>query len=780
MRKTITILLFFVFSNLLAQNTATLQKTLDLQTINGVEIPFQNGMPLPSFEKQNRTILDLRGEWKKLRFTSTPDLTLSERTEATIQTIQNNEPLWQVDYDDSALEPKSIPAVENTMHTFPTVPERYDDGIWYRYKFDVADSLSSKFAKLSFLAVNYVADVWINGQYVGYHEGGYTPFAFDISDKLNYGAENLISVRVDNIEWDTRDDIVPAYDSDWFNYAGIIHDVYIEFANKTSIVRNDIRPLDKNGNISVKTVVYNNDLTSKILEIRHSIYKANIDSTNIQTEFTYELIGEMASFSGETSSNISLSSGEVFPNQTNLSVNNPDLWTMKNPNLYILKTELLENSVVIDEFSTQFGIRTVETNSDKLLINGNVSFLTGAARHEDHPEYGRSVPKEIIYSDFKLIKESNILYIRTAHYPNHPYTYLITDRLGIAVMEEIPVWWFNTETPWLIQNNERHIHQQMFREMVYKDFNRPSILFWSTANECKDTPNRLIFHETIMNDIHTNYPDGRLVTQSAAADYPGYADETQTPLDAAGWTMYFGIFHGGTYYNGTLLFLVNARNAFPNKPIIDTEFGYWSSENGSSQRTQVTVFEQTFDAFRFFAPINENGVYNPNGHLIATTWWCVFDWYTYHQTTGYQSMGLISMDRTWKKPVYYTLYDNYQPWANMGGMIVGIDENNLSGNAEEFVLFQNFPNPVIAKNNDSTAKHSTTIKFSVPTSNNSSNVNIKIYNTIGEEVAEVVNKPFSAGIHEIVFDTSNLANGVYIYKIQSGNFIQAKKMIIVK
>ncbi|MCB9206446.1 MAG: hypothetical protein H6611_03855 [Ignavibacteriales bacterium] len=82
----------------------------------------------------------------------------------------------------------------------------------------------------------------------------------------------------------------------------------------------------------------------------------------------------------------------------------------------------------------------------------------------------------MIYDDFSMIDSSNINYIRTSH-PNHPYTYLMADRMGIAIMEEILVWWFDNEEEWLIQNNEREIHQQMFREMVFKDFNRPSILF---------------------------------------------------------------------------------------------------------------------------------------------------------------------------------------------------------------------------------------------------------------------------------------------------------------
>ena len=97
----------------------------------------------------------------------------------------------------------------------------------------------------------------------------------------------------------------------------------------------------------------------------------------------------------------------------------------------------------LDEFSSQFGIRTVTTSGNKFFLNNRAVFFTGAARHEDHPVYGRSVPKDAIFGDLELVKRTNVNFLRTAHYPNNLYTYLIADRLGIAVLEEIPVWWFD-------------------------------------------------------------------------------------------------------------------------------------------------------------------------------------------------------------------------------------------------------------------------------------------------------------------------------------------------
>ncbi|MDP3684846.1 MAG: glycoside hydrolase family 2 TIM barrel-domain containing protein, partial [Ignavibacteria bacterium] len=431
----------------------------------------------------------------------------------------------------------------------------------------------------------------------------------------------------------------------------------------------------------------------------------------------------------------------------------------------------------------------IETNGDKLLLNGNPVFLPGVARHEDHPLYGRSVPKDTIFTDLQKVKDMKALYLRTAHYPNHPYTYLISDRLGIAVWEEIPVFWFDEVESWNIQNNVRHIHQQMFREMVLKDFNRPSIFFWSLQNESLVEQERKTYIQSIREDRDLNLKDGRLLTQSPAADRPGVTDVSQQPCDVASWTMYFGIFHGGTYYAGTSSFLAQAKINNPGKPIMDSEFGYWSTEDGSSSAKQVTVFNETYKAFKLFPTVSEYGKYNPNGMLNGITWWCIFDWYTAGQRFGYQSMGLISMDRSTLKPVGETLKNTYKLYYDFGGTVTGVEEKENELPAS-FELGQNYPNPF---------NPSTIIDYQL---SENSFVTIKIFNILGKEVALLVNEVQQAGKHSIKFETTNsafggqqpttntlasgvsakggYASGVYFYQLKAGDFIQTRKMMLLR
>lgn len=773
-------LLLFVFLSLrssLFPQVASLEATNNLLTVDGVKILFQNGMPVPGFEKQNRIMINLAGQWKKQRFNANDNITLAKRDSAGYQNLLTEaQGRFSSGYDDSGWDNKILPAVENQMNIYPTVPEYYQDGVWYRRNFSVADSLNGKFIKLIFYAVNYVADIWINDFYVGYHEGGYTSFAFDVSPYLNYGGNNVIAVRVDNPAWGTRNDIVPYTNCDWFNYTGIIHDVYLEVSEPVSVIRADIVPLDLNGQIQTTVVLNNKTISDKNVEVNLEVFNADVNENNINSEKASDLIGTPASVTGSTQNSVLISSDSVKVWRTNLTINNPRLWSPKNPNLYILKVTLKENGSVIDSYYTQFGIRTIKTLIDKVYLNNNPAFFTGVARHEDHPIFGRSIPADSIFSDLLKVKSVNATLLRTAHYPNHPYTYQITDRLGIVVVEEIPVWWFDTALAWVIQNSARHIHEQMFREMVFRDYNRPSIIMWSTTNECLDVDNRKTFITKVRNDLNFNYPDGRLITQSAAADRPGPQDASQTSCDVAGWTMYFGIFHGGTYYEGTRYFLTLANYYYPEKPILDTEFGYWSGELNTTngQQAQVTVFKETFNAFTYRASvIRRDGTYRDGGYLMGVTWWCIFDWYSHQHPEGFQSMGLYRMHRDTLKAVGDTLKNYYAPFYNIGGVVTEVIEKSEDELPTEFNLEQNFPNPF---------NPVTKIRFSVlpKVKSQMSKVILKVFDVLGNEVATLLDEEKPAGYYEIEFNAGSLTSGIYFYQLIADDFVQTRKMILLK
>jgi beta-glucuronidase len=501
----------------------------------------------------------------------------------------------------------------------------------------------------------------------GYHEGGYTPFALDVTHLVKYGGANTIAVRVDNPPWDSRTDIVPAAKSDWMNYTGIIHDIYLERLPLQYIVRADIRVLDTNGNVVAKVVLANASGTPRALTADVAVFTAEVTGSNITDPSASALVDSPVELHGAPSqSSLMLENGACCLTY-NLGIPSPKLWTPATPNLYVLKITLRSDNVVVDEFYTQFGVRTLGiAPGAKFLLNQHPVFFTGMARHEEWPDTGRTATMDKIKADLDRIKQMNVTFLRTAHYPNHPYTYILADRLGLAVMEEIPTWWFGTYE-WADQA-QRGIADQMWREMIFRDYNRPSIILWSGTNEAEQTSleRRRSFLTRINRDLKLHYYDGRLVTQSAAADRPGADDHTMNAVDVAGWTMYFGVFHGSTHYQGTLSFLDAAHAAFPTKPILNTEFGYWSNPDDGRAHDQVTTFSETFRAFEDRRAVDISLSSATTGFTMAATWWAAFNWYTQH--AALQTMGTSHMDRVTDKLVRASIRDVYAPYARMGGL----------------------------------------------------------------------------------------------------------------
>ena len=182
-------------ASMLAQ-PATLAPTLQLRTLDGITVPYQNGMPMPGFEKQLRTTMTLNGPWHSRRFAAADGISVTRRdSTGYANLVAEAAGRHTVSYGDASWGVKALPAVENQLLGYEKCPEFYEDGVWYRRRFDVQDSLRGSRVLLTFYSVNYVADVWLNDHYVGYHEGGYTSFAFDVTDQVSYDTTNVLAVR---------------------------------------------------------------------------------------------------------------------------------------------------------------------------------------------------------------------------------------------------------------------------------------------------------------------------------------------------------------------------------------------------------------------------------------------------------------------------------------------------------------------------------------------------------------------------------------------------------
>jgi hypothetical protein len=642
--------------------------TFSVKKVDDALVPFQNGVPFSGYErKDNHDYLDLAGQWKKQRVDVNHELTLEKRSDQTIIKIEDESGgRYKADYDDSSWELMQIPGIENPP------PDRYQNGAWYRRSFKVPASYQGKYIKLNFEGANYVTDVWINGKWAGKHEGGYTPFSFDVTKYLKYGQKNIIAVRVDNIPWLARrdipgeppknnKDIIPYKTCDWWNYGGINRDIYIEALPNVNIVRADVSTKitsEEAADVSAKIVVYNYSNVASNIKADIVVYETNIsefNATDMNTKAITDFHRKVAEVDSDTS--LRLEPFEVKVLEVKLPMTKTEFWSPDNPVLYSLGIRLKKGSKSLDEYYTQFGIREIKVDEKncRLLLNGKPIFLRGFARHEVYPgaaggEYYNGIKG--IYEDMVILKEINSNFLRTAHYPNHPATYILADRMGLLIWEEIPVFWFGGDE-FDLQRTERLIAKQMWLEMIYRDYNSPSIAFWSTCNECGAQKQRTLFIEDLY-DTAYKIDGSRLVVQSAAGNDTD--DATHKACDLIGITSYYGIFYGQDYYEDTSDALEEFHANFPDMPIILTEFGVWSEQDLSNAANQVEVAIETYDALK------------DKDYVAGVTWWCAFNWHT--MITEPQTMGVVGWGREVFKPVYYVIQRLYG--ARVGDLDVAL------------------------------------------------------------------------------------------------------------
>ncbi len=651
----------------------TLKPTFELRYINNIPVPFQNGEPYPSFTKSCRDRISLNGIWKKQRFSASHYLSLWDRDDETISLLESEaRGRISYEYDDSTWQEHIIPMPENKLpdNDFER-PEAYEDGVFYRRNFFIDSKLRGKVIKLNFYGVAYIADIWINGQYVGYHEGGYTPFSFNITRYLSYGKDNIIAVRVDNPPWGIFKNTIPmSYTNDWFNYTGIVRDVYIEIMDTVHIVRTDVIPVNLSGDIKIKTIIMNAGNQSRNIMLIGDISEFNEKA--IEEDGLYRnSIGNKVEIQGQISNTLIVRPNEIRAFEYSVRIHNPKLWEYTHPSLYVIHFSIKKDDNIIDEAIEEFGIRTISTVGTRLTINNKAVFLTGVSRHEDWKDSGRTPSWPKICYDFRLIKNSNINFIRTAHYPNDVRTYKYTDRLGLYTEVEIPLWQFNDEH-FKIQE-ERRIADQMWREMVFSNFNSPSIILWSTCNECYPCDRRTSYIERVKKDFKENYNDGRLVSASLdASKFKGCRSDISSAnaLDILGFTMYFGVMHGSTTYEGTKQFLELVHRYFPDKPILSQEYGMWCTPVNiywnncfeltvpETEEGQVMFFNEIFKVFKEKMVVPKQGDLNNEKYLVGCTWWSLCDWYTSHNVP-INTLSLMKIDRKSKYKVYYRLKDEY-------------------------------------------------------------------------------------------------------------------------
>lgn len=328
---------------------------------------------------------------------------------------------------------------------------------------------------LRFYGVNNVADVFLNGKNIGEHRGGYSAFIFEITDKVNYGADNRLWVRVNNAE---QFDVLPLV-GDFNFYGGIYRDVTLLVTEPACI-----SPLDH-----ASPGVY---LTQKSVSHQEAQVDARIllSSKEVNGEATVRLsVKDGNHVVAESKKTVVLSDGDSEVNLP-VVVKQPHLWNgRQDPFCYQAEVTLEQNGRVIDRVAQPLGLRYYRIDPNEgFFLNGKHLTLQGVCRHQDRAEVGNALRRQHHEEDMDLMLEMGVNAIRLAHYQQDEYMYQLADRAGLLVWAEIPFVGPGgyadkgfIDLPALKENG-----RQQLVELIRQNYNHPSIVCWGLFNELKE------------------------------------------------------------------------------------------------------------------------------------------------------------------------------------------------------------------------------------------------------------------------------------------------------
>ncbi len=611
-----------------------LRPTLTIESVHGGDVAVQNGIPVPTFTWPSRPRRLLDGPWLVERQAFDSDLSLTPRDVALPRIEEAAAGRHTAAFDDSAWDTVPVPGTLNPP------PDRIETGGWYRRTFTLAGGWAGRTLTLKFGAANYLADVWLNGVWLGYHEGGSTPFAFDATAAARPGEPNVLAVRIDNPAWGSRNDIVPWGLADWWNFAGLTRPVWIEASDPVHVVRADVVPHLDGADVSV--VVRNAAGRPAEATLTLEVLAATVTNANVLEPDPRLLVATAARPLVRTTLDPEeLDAGEVVRLDTGFLLANAATWSPNRPSLYVLRVSVSVDGRVVDRLHETFGLRqvAVDTAGSAVLLNGRPVFFAGVALHDQHLTAGpdgqiaATLPNRAQIRDQLARAESvGAQLVRTGHTPANPALLDLADRLGFAIWEEIPLYHYTPLTYDVAMG--RGIPQQMLREMALRDMNRPSVLFHGLSNESTgEEPRAQALAE--LHEIDREIDGTRLTGQAAYGFAP--ADPTNAPLDVAGFTFYYGVFYGSDAASDTAAALDAAHAANPGKPVMILEFGRWA-DGRDGPAEQRRVFDETAPA------ILARRTTLAGGYVAAGTWWALEDYTTLRPNLEVEHFGLFAPD----------------------------------------------------------------------------------------------------------------------------------------
>ncbi|MDR1596534.1 MAG: hypothetical protein LBR99_02405 [Treponema sp.] len=528
-----------------------------------------------------------------------------------------------VDWDFDAWERRAVPGTWNVQSKELFWYE--GSGIYMR-TFRYVPVEAGERLMLCFEGAAYEASVFLNGVFIGTHDGGSTPFTADVSGAVKSDGENRLIVAADARRSPLR---VPMDNTDWFNYGGLYRDVYLARVPGVYIKDWFVR-LAPDGTFS---------------KIRADIEIAGgtgpggrravlaIPELGIQEEVSVQEGKGTALFS---------------VNPKSLS-----LWSPENPKLYDVSIRLLpeDGGKGGDLVRDRIGFREIKTRGQEILLNGKKIFLKGVCVHEDHVLLGKTTTPEVIRETIRDLKEMNGNYLRLAHDPHDRRFAQIADEEGVLLWEEIPVYW---AIAFGNKNTYRDAENQLI-ELIKRDRNRAGVIIWSVGNENPDTDERLAFMSNLTKKAR-ELDETRLVSAACLVNHTKLKIEDRLSdfTDITGINEYYGWYDSDFDKLSRLL-----SNSSPDKPVIITEFGGGAR---SGQRGSVNdLFSEDYQKNLY---IKQLETFNKYPFIAGLSPWILYDFRCPRRFNRYQEgfnrKGLIDADRKTKKLAFFVMQEFYK------------------------------------------------------------------------------------------------------------------------
>lgn len=451
--------------------------------------------------------------------------------------------------------------VPHTWQVEPALAD-YRGLAWYARQFFAPAAWSGSVVRIEFEAVFHSATVWINGKIAGTHfRKGYTAFTLDITRLLKLGEMNTIAVKADNA---FNEHMLPrGRSSDWAHDGGIYRPVHLRITSPLYIER-----------LAIDTAP---DFETKAAALEAAVYLHNAGPSVANGRLSFRIIDEQTGLPAASNDNaavFSVAAGQTQSISIRANLRNARFWHFDHPNLYRLEVEATAANTA-SSLATTFGVRKLEVREGQFFFNGEPARLMGVERMAgSNPEFGMAEPLEWIEHDHADLKHLNCVFTRV-HWPQDKRVLDYCDRHGILMQSEVPTWGpatfqgMGNEPDADIMENGR----EQFREMLARDGNHPCIVSWGLCNEIGgQNPPAYNFAKHMLEEAKRLDPH-RLCSYASHSLRTTPAKDVAGLMDFIECNEYFGTWYPGGP-NTVSQSLDEIHAAFPDKPIVISEYGY--------------------------------------------------------------------------------------------------------------------------------------------------------------------------------------------------------------